>query len=101
MKQRQEIHCHACNKWVQFEIDLELDGNHVLRCPNCDHEHCRVVKKGEITDIRWDRRNGPTITIQYATYTQTAFYISTCVQTNQTSYIGSYLSDLWMTTGSS
>lgn len=59
-EERQEIHCHACDKWVQFIIDVSMNGNHVLNCPNCDHEHCRVVKDGKITDFRWDQRNGPT-----------------------------------------
>ena len=54
---KQELHCHACDRYVQFEIDVELDGNHVLNCPNCGHEHCRVVKDGVITDARWDSRN--------------------------------------------
>jgi len=58
MIEKQELHCHACSKYVQFEIDLELNGNHILSCPNCGHEHCRVVKEGKITDIRWDSRNG-------------------------------------------
>jgi DNA-directed RNA polymerase subunit RPC12/RpoP len=58
MIERQEIHCHNCGKYVQFDIDLELDGNHVLKCPECDHEHCRVVKDGIITEERWDSRNG-------------------------------------------
>ena len=56
-KQRQELHCHACNQYVQFDIDVELNGNHVIICPNCGHEHCRVVRNGIITEARWDRRN--------------------------------------------
>lgn len=59
-RRRQELHCHACDKYVVFTCDMELDGNHVLNCPNCGHEHCRVVKDGVITDFRWDSRNGPT-----------------------------------------
>lgn len=54
--ERQELHCHNCNKYVQFDLDLEMDGNHVLKCPSCGHEHCRVVQKGKITDTRWDSR---------------------------------------------
>lgn len=57
MLKRQELHCHNCNNYVQFEVDIELNGNHVLKCPSCDHEHCRVVRDGEITDDRWDSRN--------------------------------------------
>lgn len=65
--QMQELHCHSCGKYVQFKIDLALDGNHVLNCPNCGHEHCRVVKDGVITEERWDSRN-VTYPIQWATY---------------------------------
>jgi hypothetical protein len=56
-RRRQSIICHSCNKEVSFTIDMELDGNHVFECPKCGHEHCRVVKNGEITDFRWDSRN--------------------------------------------
>jgi len=61
--QGQELYCHACGGYVRFDLDLALDGNHVLECPNCGHEHCRVVKGGVITDARWDRRNGPTYAV--------------------------------------
>ncbi len=54
----QELHCHACGKYVQFRLDMNMNGAHVLNCPNCDHEHCRVVKDGKITNDRWDQRNG-------------------------------------------
>lgn len=60
MVERQELHCHACGRYVQFDLDTELDGNHVLECPNCGHEHCRVVRDGKITGGRWDQRNGDT-----------------------------------------
>lgn len=55
--ERQELYCHECGKYVQFNIDMSLNGNHVLNCPNCGHEHCRVVRNGKITDDRWDQRN--------------------------------------------
>jgi hypothetical protein len=69
MVERQEIYCHDCGHYVQFDIDLNMNGNHVLRCPICGHEHCRVVKNGEITDDRWDSRNGITITVSTSTMT--------------------------------
>lgn len=56
--ERQELHCHACQKYVQFSLDTSINGNHVLACPNCGHEHCRVVYNGKISDVRWDARNG-------------------------------------------
>lgn len=61
--EKQEIYCHNCNRYVQFPMDLSLNGNHVLLCPNCKHEHCRVVKDGVITGERWDQRNGDTYRI--------------------------------------
>jgi DNA-directed RNA polymerase subunit RPC12/RpoP len=57
MIERQELYCHECGRYVQFDIDVSLNGNHVLNCPNCGHEHCRVVKNGIITEDRWNSRN--------------------------------------------
>lgn len=79
---RQEIHCHACGKFVQCRLDMALNGNHVIECPECGHEHCRVVKDGRITDIRWDQRNGPTYEVQRtyvtAVSTWTQYNSDTC-----------------------
>lgn len=63
MLEKQEIWCHDCQNYVHFELDTSLDGNHVLNCPVCNHEHCRVIKNGQITGERWDSRNGDTIYI--------------------------------------
>lgn len=52
-KTRQEILCHNCNKYIQFEVDLGLDGMHEFECPECGHKHFRVVKNGEITNDRY------------------------------------------------
>lgn len=76
MTERQELHCHECRRYVQFDVDLSLDGNHVLNCPNCGHEHCRVVRRGRITDIRWDQRNGPPIYATNLAYTSTSTFDS-------------------------
>jgi hypothetical protein len=70
--EKQEIHCHECQMYVRFELDMAMNGNHVLNCPNCGHEHCRVVKNGKITDVRWDQRNGPTYNVSQYTITYTA-----------------------------
>jgi hypothetical protein len=59
--------CHACGQDMRFELDLGVNGNHVLNCPKCGHEHCRVVRNGRVTGDRWDSRNGPTIQVT-ATY---------------------------------
>ncbi len=95
--ERQELWCHDCGKYVQFDMDLSLNGNHVLNCPNCNHEHCRVVKNGIITGIRWDSRNrGPAIVINSNTinYTTLSTFTTTSSGTN------SFLYTSWMDTSS-
>lgn len=83
MIERQELWCHECQNYVQFDIDVGLNGNHVIVCPECGHEHCRVVENGRVTEVRWDSRNNgmsnmqtymttgmtATTTSTYATYT--------------------------------
>lgn len=49
----QELYCHNCDRYVQFAIDGNLDGRHIINCPNCKHEHFRVVRDGVITSERW------------------------------------------------
>lgn len=89
---RTEIHCHECNNYVQFDLDESINGNHVLHCPVCNHEHCRVVHNGEVTGERWDSRNGPTIQVNS----------STTSWSSTSAYGGSYatstanLRDLWL-----
>jgi hypothetical protein len=80
-KRAQDIYCHHCDNDIRFVIDMSLDGNHVLNCPNCDHEHCRVVKDGVITGDRWAQRNG--ITHQVAT--TSTFIVTGCTFTDSTS----------------
>ncbi len=46
--ERQEIYCHACTSYVQFDVGLAPDGNHVLHCPRCGHEHSRVEQHERI-----------------------------------------------------
>ena len=87
MTETQELHCHECGRYVQFPIDLALDGNHVLECPNCGHEHCRVVRDGIITGERWGSRNGPTY--QVSVYVMTTSATSTSMSFFQWASSGS------------
>lgn len=71
----QELWCHACSKYVQFNINRNLNGRHTIRCPNCGHAHYRYVNNGRIGD-RW-RSSGPVMTyratnIRYSNSTCTA-----------------------------
>lgn len=74
---RQEIYCHECQMYVQFNIDISLNGNHILNCPNCGHEHCRVVENGIITDLRWGRRNNNLPVFMVSVYSVTTSGTST------------------------
>lgn len=106
MVKKQELHCHECNKYVQFEIDTGLEGNHVLICPVCEHEHCRVVRAGIVTDKRWGSRNGNMQTFYISTNTITSTSISTfdnyfnTSSTNSTNddIVNNFAYDSWMNT---
>lgn len=95
MIERQELHCHDCDRYVQFDIDVELNGNHVLNCPNCGHEHCRVVNDGIISDQRWDSRNGNIVPTYYVSGSAT--YTTTSIDTMSTGS-SSFTNDMWLNT---
>ena len=101
MRERQEIHCHACGRYVQFDIDIDLDGNHMLECPNCGHEHCRVVKNGVITGERWDSRTGVTIMATSVTSSTLSYELTffTATTTSSAFTAGSWLQTTSGTTG--
>ncbi len=54
---RTDMHCHQCSNAFIATLDVGLDGNHVVECPYCSHEHCRVIEKGVVTKERWDHRH--------------------------------------------
>lgn len=67
---RQELWCHECSRYVVFEMDEDLSGDLTVICPNCGHEHYRVVVNGEITEVRWASSGG-------GAFTTTGLYSST------------------------
>jgi DNA-directed RNA polymerase subunit RPC12/RpoP len=52
------MYCHDCAKNFIAELDFSISGNHVVECPHCGHEHCRVIKDGKITEDRFNSTNG-------------------------------------------
>ena len=80
-KIRQELYCHGCNQYVQFDIDVSLSGNHTIVCPKCGHDHYRVVRNGKVTDIRWN--DGIPVS-------STTNYIATNLSTSTASSYDSY-----------
>lgn len=53
-----DLDCHECGKNFIAQLDFNLDGNHIIECPHCRHEHCRVIKNGIVTGERFDSKNG-------------------------------------------
>src|SRR5882672_3146776 len=50
--------CHQCSKQFVALLDYSVNGNHVIECAHCGHEHCRVIESGRITEDRWASRHG-------------------------------------------
>lgn len=52
------LDCHECHKQFVALLDYTVNGNHVIECAHCGHEHCRVIEGGRITGERWSSRHG-------------------------------------------
>jgi hypothetical protein len=50
-----EFYCSMCKHYIYIKINTGLEGNHIMHCPVCDHEHFRVVVNGIITSDRHDK----------------------------------------------
>lgn len=76
-RRQEELWCHGCSHYVQFMLDYDLDGRHLLNCPNCGHEHYRIVRRGQITAERWgqDPRQQLMQTIMVTTCTSSVLSI--------------------------
>lgn len=46
---------NGCQKYVLVNMDLKLEGEHVMVCPSCKHHHYRFIRNGEITGDRHSR----------------------------------------------
>ncbi len=57
-EERTTMDCHNCSKQFVALLDYSVTGNHIVECPHCGHEHCRVITNGKITGERWDSRHG-------------------------------------------
>lgn len=55
---RTVMNCTECGKQFVALLDYALNGNHIVECPHCGHEHCRVIVNGKITEDRWSSRYG-------------------------------------------
>lgn len=91
--EKQELFCHACGRYVRFDVPNN-DGRLIVICPNCSHEHYRIVKDGVITEERWGsaNRNMPTLYATSASSATTSFvgYYSTTGTSN------SFIAQSWL-----
>lgn len=90
---RQELYCHNCNRYARFDVPAD-NGNLIVVCPNCSHNHYRVVMNGIITADRWGSANHP---IMYASGT-TSYYVS---YATTSSTADSFLSQSWVNSSTS
>ena len=92
-KVKTTLHCHNCGQDFTAELDMDLNGNHEIECPHCEHIHYRVVEDGEVTAERYDSSNRNTYSAQ--TWTMTSSY------TTPSSSSSVWLSDSWSSSTSS
>jgi DNA-directed RNA polymerase subunit RPC12/RpoP len=92
-KRQEELWCHDCTNYVQFMLDYDLDGRHVLNCPKCGHEHYRIIRKGRITAERWGQdprqQNMPTYYVTSCTATTSSMDVVWLNATNTNSWTSS------------
>lgn len=53
---RTDLNCTECGKNFIATLNHDVEGNHVVECPWCAHEHCRVITNGAVSSDRWDSR---------------------------------------------
>ena len=55
MRQLHEFYCSSCSKYFDVKLNMSLNGNHRVHCPNpkCGHIHFRKIENGEITGGRF------------------------------------------------
>lgn len=94
-KVRTDLYCHACTNDFSVALDYGLDGNHVVNCPHCAHEHCRVIVAGRVTSDRWAARNGATWPYHYRATNSTGAVWTTTIASTSSSTTSTYLASSW------
>ena len=72
------LYCHECDGYFTARLDMALNGNHEIKCPNCGHIHYRVVENGKVTGERYrsSMRTYYVLGASYTTAATTSFYLS-------------------------
>lgn len=90
--QRTDMHCHACNKNFIAELDFDINGDHVVECPHCGHEHWRKIEKGKITEARWGSDPRPENAIRVS---KNSVWKSSVIQA-QSSTVAAFIRERWL-----
>lgn len=90
--QRTEMHCHACGKQFVAELDFDINGNYIIECAHCGHEHWRAIKDGKITSTRWGSSpdNSPATRVNGR-----SVWKSSVIQA-QTSTVSAFIRERWL-----
>ena len=88
--QRTEIHCHNCSKNFVAELDFDVNGNHEIVCPVCDHIHYRTIKNGLITGDRYSSSAEQTVRVEGRSVWQSS------VIKAKTSTVAHFLRERWL-----
>ena len=87
-----DLDCHECSHNFIAMLDYSMDGNHVIECPHCRHEHCRVITNGIVTSDRFDGRNDKKYIIQE----RRIWKSSDDVLQASTSSVGMFIRQAWL-----
>lgn len=88
MKSVTELYCHGCRGYVRFVLDTEVNGDHVVACPKCGHEHRRTVTDGRVEEH-------PERTHYAPAHTYMCYLDATWSLDPTTAYNGDSAPDLW------
>ncbi len=56
MIEEETLYCTNCGEMLRFKKKTWKNGNLIIVCDYCGHQHCRYVVDGEVTRDRWDSR---------------------------------------------
>lgn len=91
MIQNTNMYCHDCGKDFTAQLDMSLNGNHVIDCPHCEHRHYRVIENGKVTGVRWSSQNNlPTWFAITSTNTITFSSTTSGIYITQDSWLNGY-----------
>ena len=55
-EREESLYCSNCGRMLYFIRKEWKNGNIIIVCDYCGHQHCRRVENGEVTGDRWDAR---------------------------------------------